>query len=429
MTALFLILEIFFYAFSLYLLLVKKELAIIYLPVLFFLNAVITIHKLPAFVYYLTMLILILNAIRFNPAFFLKNIFSLLLVVYFLTLLTEVNNFDEVRPSVFNVFCFFIILPLISSIFEKYEKSFLINEVAKCAFLVLTVFVLNTLASSKFGYDVHSMYGITKGILYGNLYASDFNIIPMAIFILLISVLYNRSSIAILVALVSLALLTLTVRRSVIGIGFAGLGIFLVMFAQKNAKMLSGFVLLSVLLAILIIPKTSFVSSLTERIENRQLDERVLEEEGRTMEYSLLYKDMVIDKKYSIWFGFKLFDSKGNYGGGVFGDRSLHGDLTSILHSSGLVGLILYLMMVGKFFYTNYRRSSSREDVLLLVFGSLTFVVFTLTGRYTEAGCMLLLFMVCSLPSSFEAGEEELLDEDDQPETIEYEEKLLHANV
>src|SRR6185503_2901979 len=113
----------------------------------------------------------------------------------------------------------------------------------------------------------------------------------------------------------------------------------------------------SLVLAIgyLIYNNTDFMQEFKDRVELRKLDERELAEEKRFIEYSLLYDDMFVYHAYSPWFGYELFNSAGNYGKGVLADRSLHGDIPNLLHSSGIIGVFLYLIMTLTAFWQALR--------------------------------------------------------------------------
>src|SRR5688572_33490510 len=101
----FLIIEISSYLFAGYLLSKKKDLGIIYLPVLVFSNNVIE-PVFSASIYYGTVSFLILYAIFRNGTFYKNNIFALVLCCYFLLLLTRLNDLFAIRPHVFSVFWF-----------------------------------------------------------------------------------------------------------------------------------------------------------------------------------------------------------------------------------------------------------------------------------------------------------------------------------
>jgi O-antigen ligase len=107
---------------------------------------------------------------------------------------------------------------------------------------------------------------------------------------------------------------------------------------------------------------------------------------------------MLVYHTYSPWTGFGLFNSAGNYGQGILGDRSLHGDIPSLLHSSGLIGLTLYLFMAGTAFWQAIRKTKRFQNVLIVLFCAGSFFVYTITGRYTETAASLLIFLILLLP-------------------------------
>ena len=208
------------------------------------------------------------------------------------------------------------------------------------------------------------------------------------------------------VLVVALAFLMLSMRRSVMSLGILGVGMaLLTLLNRREAKK---FILIScsiLLLGYIIYENTSFMDLFKERYELRNLDDRALEEEGRFLEYQLLYEDMFIHNDYSPWFGYELFNSEGNYGRQIFEMRSLHADLASIAHSSGLIGVLLYLLMVLTVFLKSFRAAISNTDKIVFFFCAVVFGLFTITGRFTELDSMLLLFLTLQLPLANESDE------------------------
>lgn len=407
MNSFFLLVEIFSYLFAIYLFLKKKDLAIIYLPVLVFCQVIIE-ARFSASIYYGTVSLLILSCIVRNGNFYRNNIFAILLFLYFLFLLPRSSDLVFIRPYVFSVLWFFICLPLISAIYQKYSKEIIFQELSRSTLIILILFVANVVVSSAKGYSPHEMYGITKGVLYGNIYAAGFNILAGAIFINVLKLLDQKKLIHLGIVIISFVFILLSLRRSVMLMSLLGAGIaFLTLLTQKKAKMfiVNGSIL--VLLGYFIYANTGFMDQFKERYELRKLDERELAEEKRFIEYELIYKDMFVYNDYSPWFGYEPFNSWGNYGKGVLADRSLHGDLTSIAHSSGIIGLLLYLLMVFTVFHQAFRASETTADKLILFFCAVAFATFTVTGRYTDTGSMLMLFLVAMLPLAKSEEEEE----------------------
>lgn len=416
MSLFFLCLEVFLYGFALYLLSTKKELAIIYLPVLFFTQKIIN-PVLPAIVFYATISVILLNLLFRNRRFYRNNIFSVLLTAYFIFLLPKSRDLELIRPFIFAVFWFFLSLPLINTLYQKYERETIFKELTQAAFLILGLFIANVLVSTVFHYSPFAMYGITSGLLYGNIYAADFNILPVAVFILVLGLMQQRNTLYFLVLAVAFVFIMLTLRRSVMGLSAAGV-VFAVFIslAQQNLKKVLFFSLIAFMMGFLIYANTDFMSVFNERYELRNLDDRELEEEKRFLEYYLIYKDMFFYRDYSPWFGFELFNSWGNYGRGILGDRSLHSDLTNIAHSSGLLGLGLYFLMITTAFVQSIKKAGTRTDIMIVLFCGITFLMFTTTGRYTETGYMLLLFLLLMLPLTRKAQAPEKQQQEDKAE-------------
>jgi O-antigen ligase len=376
----------------------KKELALLYLPVLFFADLVIT-PAAPALAYYATISLLLASLILRNSTFFRYNIFALLIIIYFLLLLPQSSNLEFIRPYIFGVVWLFISLPLIHAIYQKYSREIIFQELARSALLILMIFSANVLVSSLYKYSPYSMYGITSGVLYGNMYAVDFNILPIAVFITTLSLIKRKNIFQFLILVLAITFIMLTLRRSVMGLSMAGIICgFVISITQKNMKKVLVYGGITLLIGYIILTNTEFMSVFNERYELRNLENRELEEEKRFIEYELVYRDMFIYQDYSPWFGFELFNSWGNYGRGVLVERSLHSDLTSIAHSSGLIGLALYILMVFTAFRQSYRHAATTRDKLIFLFSGMTFLVFTTTGRYTETGNMMFLFLVLLLP-------------------------------
>ncbi|OKL39560.1 hypothetical protein [Pontibacter flavimaris] len=398
MSHFFLLLEISSYMFMIYILLKKGELAIIYLPVIFFSRDVIN-PVLPATFSYFSMTFMVFYLVFRNPNYLKQNIPAILLFVYFIILLPRSADLEAIRPYIFSVLWLFTLIPLISTIYQKFPREIIFNNLRNTVLLILIIFIANVVISTINRFSPAEMYGITTGILYGNVYAAGFNILTFSIFIIALGTIQQRSIVSLVVLVIAISFLILSLRRSVIGMSFLGVGIaYLTLLTREKAKM---FVLTGILICTIgfvLYSATDLADSFKERYELRKLDERELEEESRYLEYELLYKDMFVYYDYSALIGFEPFNSWGNYGRGALEDRSLHGDLTSITHSSGLIGLFLYLLMVFTAFRSAWRASETRTDLFIVLFCAISFIAYTLTGRYTEVGSMMMLYLILALP-------------------------------
>ncbi|WP_158859262.1 O-antigen ligase family protein [Lunatibacter salilacus] len=394
----FLTVELATMAFAVYILYSKRELAVIYLPPIFFAQIIVT-PILPAFPSYLIVSGMLGFFIFNNPKFFQYNFFSLLLILLIIFLIPKSEDIVAIRPFIFGVIWLFLLIPLISSIYGKYQGHIIFNELVVSSMILLILFILNVVFSSYAGYAPFAMYGITSGILYGNLYATDFNVLPMALFVVLLKVMNKKNISYFLVFAIALAFVLLSLRRSVMGLSVIGIAFVLYIFlTPKNFKTIAAFTIFSIMAGAIVAYNTDFLSLFEERYQLRDLDSRELHEEKRFLEYELIYKDMFVYQEYDPWIGYELFNSGGNYGKGVLGSRTLHADITNIVHSMGILGFVLYLMMMVTPIYQGFKRCRKRVDWSILFFCSIIFLIYTITGRYTNIGTFIFMMLLVNLP-------------------------------
>lgn len=402
MNVFFLLLEFSTLLFMGYTVVFKKELSIVYLPFLFFSNAVY-VPVLPFFFYYIVISLVILYFAVFNLPFVTRNVFSVFSILYILILLTYSKDIIAIRPALFFVTWLFLLIPIIPEVFQKFSRNEIMEELSKCSFLILAVFIVNTALSTKFAYAPVEMYGINSGILFGNVTFTDFNVLTFAAYIVLRKAIKDKKNIYLMVYLAAIFLILLSMRRTVMVLSV--LGSLIVVFEMLDFENIKKFIVYGVIISgisLIVVLYTGFLSAFWERYEKRGLENRSLNEENRMMEFDLVYKDMYVFFDYSPWFGYELFQSGGNYGKGIFGTRTLHTDLTNIVHSSGFLGLFLYLMMVGVAFWQAWQKTTTKSEYYHFVFCCIAFGVYTITGRYTTLSSSvffyLLLFLLVSKP-------------------------------
>jgi len=337
------------------------------------------------------------GTLRHNP-------YAILLSIYFTVLLFFSSDPSGVRANYTASVVFFLSIPLIYNIYKMYGRSFIESEIYKMCLIILLLFISNTVLATLTGYTGGGqMYRGVTGIWYGHLSAADFNIIPVALFFLLYKLSKKYSTSDILIAIVSFGLVVLSMRRSIMVAAIVSAGIFaLMLLFQRN---ISNFIITTFTLGMFIIitlVSSDVLNKFWERYEARGLHERefVSTEEGRFIEYELVYSDIFIHKRYSPITGYELFNSSGNYGGGVHKLRSLHSDITVIIHGSGLLGLFLYLLMTFKSFKDSFMSALNVSDLLILLFCAAALIIFSLTGRFTMADHMITTFLVLLLPMS-----------------------------
>jgi len=398
-----LLLELSFYAFTVYLFLRKEELSIIYLPVLFFTRSIIE-PSAPAILWYMILAVMMGYIILNNEGFSRNNPYAILLVIYFTILLLLSSDIASVRAHYTASVVFFLSIPLIYNIYGKYDRSFIEEEIYNMSIIVALLFISNVVMSSITGFSgERGMYGFS-GILYGNLTSSDFNIVPVALFFILYKLADRYNTPSMLIAFLTFTFLILSMRRSVMVAAVAAVGVFVLILATRENKS-AVFKTIGAVVTVLVITllNTDLLDTFRERYESRGLSEGefVSTEEGRFVEYGLVYTDMFVEKRYSPVFGHELFNSGGNYGNEIFGRRSLHSDITVIVHASGILGLLLYLLMIFKSFHLSYLSALNIEDKLILLFCAGALLIFSFSGRFTAADYMIVLFLYIFLPTAY----------------------------
>ncbi|MFW5879378.1 MAG: hypothetical protein ACOCUV_00995 [bacterium] len=288
---------------------------------------------------------------------------------------------------------------IIPDLYAKYERNRVIRELNRMCFVFLLLFIANTVICTALSYYPKPMYGMISGISYGGIYAAAFNSIPVVLFAFFIFNAHKLSYTYLSTGVISFLLLMITMRRSVALVSiFAILIVLFYLLYTKKARKL--FIVILILTAAafsltFLGIADQFEERYDSRFHNRQL---VSMDEGRFMDFKLVYKDLFVDNRYGKLFGFEFFNAPGNYGGGIFGDRNLHADIPLIVHASGMVGLTLYLLMILKSFKHSWRYCLTYMDKFIFLFCTLTFVVFTISGRITNTAYALSLFSVLMIP-------------------------------
>jgi O-antigen ligase len=396
----FLLIEIFIPIMACWVVWKKQEIGVVYMPFFFFLNDMIE-KNLPATVNYLIISLLMIYFAFNNLPFIKRNIFSLLLIIHFFILLPNAKDLTRIRPDFFSSIVLFLLIPIIAEIYNKYGREKVFDELSKSAFLIMAFFIVNTILSTVLRYNPMEMYGITSGVFYGKVYLSDFNVLAFASFIVIRKGIKDKSILYILVYLATIFLVLLSFRRTAMALSILGTAV--VMIELLNFKQIKQFIMYGFILgavSLVIVYFTGFLEVFQQRYELRRLDDRALGEEKRLMELDLMYKDLFVYYDYSPWFGYELFDYRGpNYGKGIFGDeRPLHSDYAVITHSSGLIGLVLYILMMYVAISSIWNRTYSKDDYLQFLFCLISFSVFFITGRFTKISFMVMMFMIWYLP-------------------------------
>lgn len=411
------LLEIFLYTSAIYLFCRKKELVLIYLPMLFFTRNLIELFFLRHIIWYaLVSLFLVIAAYRSSV---LKdvNLPAVLLFGYFTVLYILSGNMSETRSTYFAMVCLIAAFVIVPNLYRMRGRERIGKELHSMAACVIFLFIINTGFSSLMDYSPYELYGRDSGAVYGNMQPTTFMLIPLALAIYLMRDFRHIAIWKLIVALIALALLVLTFRRTVqFTAALAILAFLVVMIFRGDQKQVAITCFVSVLAIGSILSFTEFRTQFMNRYEMRFGDQDLVkEEEGRITDHKMVYRDVFVHGRYSMLFGHSFFNSAGNYGGGVQGERTLHPDIPVLMHASGLIGVGLYLAMVFKGFRQSWKESHDLADKTLWFFCLGTFLTFTFAGRITEEsyaiGFVVLLLLPVAGPRTDEQAEEEIEEE------------------
>lgn len=387
---------------AVFLILKKGSLAIVYIPTLFFANTLFGETKyIPGPLYFYMFIGLLLYFVFFNLPFFKRNIYANLIIIYFFFLVLRVDDFTVIKKDFLNVMWLFVCIPLIPEIYKFYSRETVIKNVNISIFVLMSLFVVNVILATYFKFSPKGVYGLTSGVLFGKLSVNYYNIFPFATYFILRKGMKDNNIYYLILYFVSMFLIFLTLRRSVMALSLLGslfVMVELMKFQDIKKLFLYGIIMLSVFFVV--ISQTSFLEQFIERVERRNLEDKELEEEGRVMEFGLVYRDLFVYFDYNPFIGYGLFDSSGNYGKKILGSRPLHTDPTVIVHSSGFLGLFLYILMFSKAFYLVWSKSHTKGEKLQFLFISICFLGFFFTGRFTVAAPMLMMLIIFFIPIS-----------------------------
>lgn len=374
----------------------KGSLSIVYVPFIFFAYRAIGKSEI-VIIYHLMFGLLLIYYIIYNLPFLLKNYFYLVLILMLTYGIFFLGPLKPIRMSVIGLYWFFTIITLGPQIARRYSKDLMNNELGRSGFYILLFFISNSILATFLNYYPEIGYKFSSGISFGNISISEYGVLPIATFLALRKGVKENNFFIILVVVAGLFFTLLTMRRSVMLFSIIGVLVALIeLLTFKQIKKVIGYGVFLLSISFAVLYYTGFMNQFQERFEKRNLEDRPVDEERRVLEYTLIYNDLFVFYDYDPWFGFGPMKSESNYGRGVFGERPLHSDITYFIHGFGIIGFIVYLIMVFTVFLNGYKRMKNREDLSVFIFISFYFLSFLFIGWPKVPMSPILLFMALS---------------------------------
>ena len=363
-----------------YLVLQKGSLSIVYVPFFYFMYSMLEKSKIIP-IYHLILVLLLVYYAFYNLPFLKYNIFFVILILFFTYNLQVITDFKLFRLRIISLYWIFTIIALAPEICKRYSRDKILKELSISSFLILFFFIINTILSTVLGYYPDNHYGFTSGISFGHIGISEYSILPLAVYLVFRNGIVEKKIIYLLVGFVGLFLVMLTLRRTAMALSLiACVAVFVELLNFKQIRQFAIYLLVIGIGGTIVLKVTGFSDQLMERIEKRNLQDKDLEEEGRFIEFGLVYKDLFVYYDYDPIFGYGPLMSWGNYGKRMFENRPLHSDITYLIHGFGFFGFMLYVFMAYLVFYRAWGRCRNRNDKIIFSFLFFYFIVFFLIG-------------------------------------------------
>lgn len=347
------------------------------------------------FRYLIPLLLLLYYTIRRSA--WLKSDGLLLVVVLYLICLLFFSR-GEMIASSRNLFSVLITLFMIPVGRSLSGDSNWVRDFQPFNRFLLIVLPLYIFLANRFGFGE----SYTEAFTTGYLITSRFYIFPIVIFFALHYLLSNqvKSNMLKLIDIgfifLNVGIIVLNTRRTALAMLVLALLIYVVINRRALAKAVF-VVLASVITLILTFPV--YEDILMTQLEKRQriLDVETYDEERRYLETIYIYNEMISRQRPTeLFFGVKLFDTY-SFGAKYFNpQRSIHSDINMMFYSTGLVGMLLFGLLLYRYFGGNWRAISKEGRKLFFPMLAVFFLVIIpgrLIGTLTFAP---LLFLVLS---------------------------------
>jgi hypothetical protein len=303
-----------------------------------------------------------------------------LLIIYLYCLIAFSSNFFYSLSNLASTTIWILILPISFLVIDSLAKfKNLINSIA----LIGALYILNIIISTLLNIKGKSYSGEIFDV--GNVFTEGLNsmayLLTAAPLILYLNPKHRRLIVILSVVIFILVFVQLK-RISIIAIL---VGLLLNLFFSRNRINIFFGLILSSLFLFIAYP--IFENTLQKQVKarERRLSTQNFEEEGRYQETFVVLNEIVFSGNPALlFFGKEVFNSPGNYANGRYGRRMIHNDYNVILHGSGVVGLILFVIWPLPLFIF-YRKIKiyakfNFEDKKLFDYMSVTFVSFLIMG-------------------------------------------------
>ncbi len=326
-------------------------------------------NKTTSFLFYYFVIIYFIY-VALNSILFAKQSYPTYIVNGFFLLFTLYVTFKyvEIKRFMIPMYLFFIYLlilisfssdffysaqiyikTLIPALFLPISFSFIkdidhLKKFNKILILLICLYLINFIIANifKLGRTAYGKEGFFS-LYVGNVFTEGLNSIAYILVILPLILYLNKRHKKFVIFLGVLAFVALLLNLKRISILAVFIGYFFLIFFSKRKSYFIKSIVPIILLLLILYP--FYKEPLQYQFLNRssRFTEDFYENEGRYIETKLVWNEVFsFNFIPQSLFGKEMFNSPGNYGGGVFGERPLHMDYNSLLFGSGILGLLFY---------------------------------------------------------------------------------------
>lgn len=337
----------------------------------------------------------ILYLFFFKPQILFHNIYIFLFLAYTFVLVFLSSDMQASLFRYFNVFIYLLMIPIGYYLINDERKIKILNRstVILLIIFLLNFFFVNTLKVGRTLYtDDFYLGGFSGGSLY--MAAIAVAIIP---FILSKAKDFPSRAFLIIIAFASVIILALSLRRTAIILPLVGFIIYYLYSIKGIPKLIA---IGAVFIALAYFTFPFFEDTFSERFELREqrFSKDFYEQEGRYLEYGIIFEES-LDSYKDFFIGKEIFNSAGHYAGGSFGDRIIHSGFPAIIHGSGYIGLLLFIMIFVKIIKDFYKLRPFIKSYNLTPYSQLFISLFllnialTISGAFLEVNTRSLLYL------------------------------------
>jgi len=192
-------------------------------------------------------------------------------------------------------------------------------------------------------------YGYTDEVIMGSLTGFGVLFIPFNILFILVSVLnkkYKMVKYDIAIILIGISTLIIITNRTALLATVIGLTVYIILDGRMLKRFFKLILFLPIIFLLLYLNQDLLLASFEARQQKFE-SVQVIENEERYMEYFFLYQERVNSEISVLLTGENIFKSKDYFGSRYFyRPRPLHSDFNELFYGAGVIGLLIYLLVL-----------------------------------------------------------------------------------